>query len=94
MPYKITFDNSIKKVATWLTSFSVPAKIGTLKYLYVRGGNPTKMGVYLLANTGIITELASASFATFAITYNSNTNAFDCTSSLTVEAFVQTYPIP
>ena len=94
VPYKTTFDNSITKVANWLTSFSVPATTGTIKYLYIRGGNPTKMGVYVLANTGIITELASASFASFTITYNSNTNVFDCTSSITVEAFLQTYPIP
>lgn len=94
MPYKTTFDNNIIKVASWLTSFSIPATAGTLKYLYVRGGNPNKMGVYLLANTGIITEIAAYSYGTFTITYNSNNNSFDCTSSATVEAWTQTYPIP
>ena len=98
VPYKITFDNSIKKVASWLTSFSVPATTGTIKYLYVRGGNPTKMGIYLLenkySNTGIVTEIVPASFASLSITYNSTTNDFDCTTSITVEAWTQVYLLP
>lgn len=94
VPYKTTFDNNMIKVATWITSFSIPATTRTIKYLYVRGGNPTKMGVYLLANTGIITEVVAFSYGTFTITYNSTNNSFDCTSSVTVEAYLQTYPIP
>lgn len=98
VPYKTTFDNNIKKVATWVTSFSVSVTAGTMKYLYVRGGNPTKMGIYLLeskySNTGTVTEIVSGSFASLSVTYNSTTNTFDCTTSVTVEAWTQLYLLP